>query len=141
MPDHRLPLRRLERRRQHGQPATDLNVTADVSVTASFAIDTLHAHLRRRRPRHASAATPTDASTYGGDGTAVTAVPAAGYHFVKWSDDVRPPAATDPNVTADISVTASFAIDTFTLTYAAGAHGTISGDRPRPSTTAPTAPP
>ena len=35
---------------------------------------------------------------------------------------------TDTNVTADISVTASFAIDSFTLTYAAGAHGSISGD-------------
>ena len=58
----------------------------------------------------------------------MTAVPATGYHFVKWSDDVSTASRTDTNVTADISVTASFAIDTFTLTYAAGTHGTISGD-------------
>ncbi len=35
---------------------------------------------------------------------------------------------TDSNVTADISVTASFAIDTFSLTYTAGAHGSITAD-------------
>ena len=38
---------------------------------------------------------------------------------------------TDLNVTADISVTATFAIDTFTLTYAAGPSGTITGDSPQ----------
>ncbi len=71
---------------------------------------------------------PHRACAYGGDGTAVTAVPATGYHFVKWSDNSTENPRTDSNVTADISVTATFAIDTFSLTYAAGAHGSITGD-------------
>ena len=60
---------------------------ANVNVTANFALNTFtltytagtggtpHGHPRRR-------------STYGEDGTAVTAVPDTGYHFVNWSDDV-----------------------------------------------------
>ncbi len=63
----------------------------------------------------------------GGSGTEVTAVPNTGYHFVGWSDGVLTESRTDSNVTANISVTANFAIDTYTLTYAAGSGGTISG--------------
>jgi hypothetical protein len=48
---------------------------------------------------------------YGADGTAVTAVPAVGYHFVDWSDASISNPRTDTTVTADISVTANFAID------------------------------
>ena len=50
----------------------------------------------------------------------MTATPGTGYHFVKWSDGVLTAARTDTNVTADLSVTASFAINTYTLTYTAG---------------------
>ena len=38
---------------------------------------------------------------------------------------------TDTNVLADISVTANFAINTYTLTYTAGANGTITGTSPQ----------
>jgi hypothetical protein len=61
----------------------------------------------------------------------VTAVPATGYHFVQWSDGVLTATRTDTNVTANVSVTASFAINTYTLTYTAGANGTISGTSPQ----------
>ncbi|MGQ5393389.1 InlB B-repeat-containing protein [Paenibacillus sp. M.A.Huq-84] len=44
----------------------------------------------------------------GADGTEVTAVPDAGYNFVKWSDDVATPTRRDVNVTANVYVTASF---------------------------------
>ena len=64
---------------------------------------------------------------YGSNGTAVTAVPDSGYHFVSWSDSSTTNPRTDTNVTSDISVTASFATNTHTLTYTAGSHGTISG--------------
>ena len=36
-----------------------------------------------------------------------------------------------PYVTANISVTANFAIDTYTLTYTAGANGSITGTSPQ----------
>ena len=38
---------------------------------------------------------------------------------------------TDTNVTADMTVTATFAINTYTLTYTAGANGTITGTSPQ----------
>lgn len=64
---------------------------------------------------------------YGGSGTAVTAVASSGYHFVSWSDGVTTATRTDTNITVALSVTASFAIDTYSLTYSAGANGSISG--------------
>ena len=54
-------------------------------------------------------------------------MPDTGYHFVDWSDGVLTAARTDTNVTANITVTANFAINTYTLTYTAGAGGTITG--------------
>jgi len=46
----------------------------------------------------------------GGSGTVVTAVPAEGYEFVSWSDGVTTAARKDTNVTANISVMASFSV-------------------------------
>src|SRR5690606_17985150 len=59
----------------------------------------------------------------GEDGTAVTAVPNEGYHFVNWSDAVATATRQDTNVTADISVTANFAINTYTITYDGNGNG------------------
>jgi hypothetical protein len=47
------------------------------------------------------------------------------YHFVSWSDGVLTAARTDLNVTADLSITANFAIDTFAVTASAGANGSV----------------
>jgi uncharacterized repeat protein (TIGR02543 family) len=57
---------------------------------------------------------------HGSDGTEVKAIPATGYHFVKWSDDVTTATRTDTSVTGDITVTATFALNEYTLTYTAG---------------------
>jgi hypothetical protein len=67
------------------------------------------------------------------------AVPATGYHFVQWSDASTANPRTDTNVTGNITVTASFAINTYTLTYTAGANGSISAPALRRSTTVATA--
>jgi uncharacterized repeat protein (TIGR02543 family) len=48
---------------------------------------------------------------YGGSGTAVSAVAATGYHFVNWSDLSTTNPRTETNVTANISVTANFALN------------------------------
>ena len=64
----------------------------------------------------------------GGNGSMVTAVPAAGYHFVKWSDRVTTASRTDSYVKADVRVSASFAPNRFTLTYTAGDNGSIEGN-------------
>jgi uncharacterized repeat protein (TIGR02543 family) len=62
---------------------------------------------------------------YGANGTSVAAVPQAGYHFVSWSDGSTVNSRTDTNVTADITVTATFAVDTFVITASAVANGSI----------------
>ena len=67
----------------------------------------------------------------GASGAAVTPVPGTGYHFVNWSDGSTANPRTDSNVTNNISVTASFAINSYTLTYAAGANGSVSGTSPQ----------
>ena len=101
---HRLPLREVERQRQTANPRTDTNVTADMSVTASFAIDTFT--LTYTAGAHGTL-TGDDPQTvnYGADGTAGHGVPDTGYHFVNWSDDTTANPRTDTNVTADMNVT------------------------------------
>jgi hypothetical protein len=63
---------------------------------------------------------------YGASGSEVIAVPNAGYHFVKWSDNNSTIAArTDTGVTASITTTASFAANSITITLASGGNGTV----------------
>ena len=64
---------------------------------------------------------------------------ATGYHFVPWSDASTANPSTDTNVTANITVTASFAINTYSLTYTAGATAPSRAARRRQLITAPTA--
>ena len=58
---------------------------------------------------HLTGVTPQTVN-HGADGTTVTAVANTGYHFVKWSDDVMTASRTDTNITADLTVTAEFAM-------------------------------
>ncbi|NOZ12625.1 MAG: S8 family serine peptidase, partial [Acidobacteria bacterium] len=106
---------------------TFTNVTADHTISASFAVNT---YTLAGANGTISGTTPQTVN-YGADGSAVTAVPATGYHFVNWSDGSTANPRTDTSVTADISVTANFAVNTYTLTYTAGANGTISGTTPQ----------
>ncbi|MFA6027598.1 MAG: chitobiase/beta-hexosaminidase C-terminal domain-containing protein [Patescibacteria group bacterium] len=59
----------------------------------------------------------TQTVNQGEDGTEVVATPDAHYHFVSWSDGVTTAARTDANASSDITVSASFAIDTYTVTF------------------------
>ncbi len=63
---------------------------------------------------------------YGANGAEVTAVADVGYHFVSWSDGILTASRTDNNVTGDITVTANFAINTYTIQANAGTGGSIS---------------
>ncbi|OGV58262.1 MAG: hypothetical protein A2X45_12780, partial [Lentisphaerae bacterium GWF2_50_93] len=109
---------------------TDANVVADIAVTATFAIDTFTLTYTAG-PDGSIGGTSPQTVNHAESGTLVTATPSANYHFVKWSDDVMTAARTDANVMADIAVTATFAIDTFTLTYTAGPDGSIVGTSPQ----------
>ena len=77
-----------------------------------------------------SGATPQIVS-YNASGTAVTAVPNLGYHFVNWSDASVANPRADASVKSNLTVTAIFAINTYTLAYLAGTNGTISGANPQ----------
>ena len=111
-------------------PRTDTNVTADITVTAAFAINTYTLTYTAGANGTISGTSPQTVN-YGASGTAVTAVPNTGYHFVNWSDSSTANPRTDTSVTANVSVTANFAINTYTLTYTAGANGTITGTSPQ----------
>ena len=111
-------------------PRTDTNVTANITVTASFAINTYTLTYNAGANGSITGVSPQTVN-HGASGTAVTAVPATGYHFVQWSDASTANPRTDTNVTANITVTASFAINTYTLTYNAGANGSITGVSPQ----------
>jgi alpha-tubulin suppressor-like RCC1 family protein len=109
---------------------TDANVSANLTVTASFVPDTVTLTYSADAHGTINGTTPQTVAL-GGDGTPVTAVSDTGYHFVAWSDGVLTATRTDTGVAADLAVTASFAINTYTLTYIAGAHGTINGASPQ----------
>jgi len=78
-----------------------------------------------------TAALTYNAGTGGFISSVVTAVPSPGYHFVRWSDASTANPRTDTTVTTDVAVTATFASNTCTLTYNAGAGGSISGTTPQ----------
>jgi len=104
-----------------------INVQDDHTIEASFAINTFTLNYTAGAGGSLTGDT-SQVVNYGEDGTAVTAVPDTGYHFVDWSDASTDNPRTDLNVTANINVTANFAIKTFTLNYAAGTGGSLTGD-------------
>ena len=110
-----------EGRRFHGA-SYSFTATADRTLVAHFALDTLPD--RGRRPRHWTA-TVTGAGTYDhGDTVNMTATPATGYHFVNWTEEgermVSTSAAYSFTATADRTLVAHFAINTYTITASAG---------------------
>ncbi|MEI7815332.1 MAG: InlB B-repeat-containing protein, partial [Coriobacteriia bacterium] len=106
-------------------PRTDSAVKANVNVTANFA-NTYTLKYAAGSNGTISSGSASQTVSYNGNGTAVTASPSAGYHFVNWSDGKSVNPRTDTAVKANVNVTANFAINTYALKYAAGSNGTIS---------------
>jgi len=105
---------------------TDLNVMADLVVTASFAINQYN--LSYNADKHGSIdGVKLQKVNHDGTGKMVMAKPAVGYHFVGWSDGLTTAKRTDTDVKADLAVSANFALNQYTLNYAAGKNGTIEG--------------
>jgi hypothetical protein len=105
---------------------TFTNVTTTHTIVASFAINTYTLSYTAGANGTLTGTTPQTVN-YNASGSTVTAVPATGYHFTAWSDGLATASRTDAAVTGAISVTASFAINTYTLSYTAGANGTLTG--------------
>ncbi|MGG1518143.1 InlB B-repeat-containing protein, partial [Paenibacillus oryzisoli] len=109
---------------------TETGVTGDLNVSAIFALDTYTLTYTAGANGTITGASPQTVG-YNLSGTAVTAVPSTGYHLVNWSDGSTDATRTDTGVTADKSLTANFAINEYTLTYTAGANGTLSDTTPQ----------
>lgn len=110
--------------------ATSTNYTMpdnDAVVTANFAINTYAVTYNAA----ANGSIDGDAAQtidYGSDAAEVTATPNFGYHFVTWDDEVTTATRTDKNITTDLTATAAFAINIYTLTYTATSGGSLTGD-------------
>ena len=107
-------------------PRTDTNVKSNLTVTANFAINT-YTLTYLVGANGTLTGTATQTVNYATSGTAITAVPTNGYHFVNWSDSSTANPRTDANVTNNLTVTANFAINTYTLIYLGGSNGALTG--------------
>ncbi len=94
--------------------STTITMDSNYTVTANFAIDTFTLNYSAGTGGSLTGET-TQVVDYNTNGTAVTAVPDTGYHFVNWSDDSTANPRTDLNVTANIAVTANFVINQMTI--------------------------
>jgi len=111
-------------------PLTVIGVSESMDLEAEFAIDTYTLTYTAGAGGSITGPTPQTVD-HGADGTAVTAASDAAHHFVQWSDGSDANPRTDTAVTAPVAVTAEFAINTYTLTYTAGAGGSITGPTPQ----------
>ena len=107
------------------------NVTANITVTASFAINTYTLTYTAGANGSITGVESSDGESRckrdGGDGGS-----GDGVSLCAVERRVRQPTRGPiRNVTANITVTASFAINTYTLTYTAGANGSITGVSPQ----------
>ena len=65
---------------------------------------------------------------HGENGAWVTAVPQTGYHFAGWTDGVQTATRHERSVTGDVSVTALFEINVYTITCLTSGSGTCMAD-------------
>ncbi len=106
------------------------NASASRTLVANFSINTYTLTYTAGAGGTISGTSPQTVN-YNSSGTSVRAVANTGYHFVNWNDGSIANPRTDTSVTANRSVSANFAIDTFTLSYVAGPNGTLTGTAPQ----------
>jgi len=103
---------------------TFTNVTVNHTIEATFTINTYTLTYTAGANGTLSGTSPQTVN-HGSNGTVVTAVPNTGYHFTSWTGGSTENPRGDTNVIANITVTASFAINTYDLTFTAGDNGFI----------------
>ena len=130
------PGHRFERWADTGSAApdrTDTNVQTSINAYAVF-VENDYTLTYTAGPGGSVTGPSPQTVRYDDNGVGVKAVPAAGFHFVKWSDTGSTDAQRiDFHVSADIAATAIFASDAapLTLTYTAGPGGSILGASPQ----------
>ncbi|MFZ2187946.1 MAG: InlB B-repeat-containing protein [Candidatus Moraniibacteriota bacterium] len=108
-------------------PRTDTNITNDIAVTANFAPNTFTLKYKCEENGKLDGDT-TQTIKYKEDGSKVEAKPNTGYKFKKWSDGSDDESRKDEDVDEDLTITAEFEKEEYTLKYEAGSHGSINGD-------------
>ncbi len=115
-------------------PRMDTNVTANLEVEAEFSINV---YTITAVPNNEDFGTVAGGGSYEHFATVeLVATPAEGYHFIGWTEDGDvvmegdQPAGVVYTFIAeqDRNLMANFAINTYTLLYAAGENGSIEGD-------------
>ena len=108
-----------------------VTINANKNVTANFAINTYS--LTTNAVNGSVLWNPNQALYDSNSTVQLTAVPATGYHFTNWSGDLT--GTTNPatvTMSASKTITANFAIDTYTLTTNA-TNGTVAKNPDQPS--------
>ncbi len=103
-----------------------ITVTSDLSLTAEFAIKTYTVTVAANNSSYGTV--EGGGSISHGSTATITATPNTGYKFVKWSNGLTNTTETI-TVTSDLSLTAEFAIKTYTVTLSANnsSYGTVDG--------------
>jgi len=111
-------------------PLAISNVTQNLTITANFTQQTFTVTFLAGTGGNLTGST-SQTVTYGASATAVTAVPNTGFTFTNWTGSGFTMSATNPltvsNVTQNLTITANFAQQTFTVTFLAGAGGSLTG--------------
>jgi uncharacterized repeat protein (TIGR02543 family) len=114
----------------NASPLTVMNVTQNLTITANFTQQTFTVTFAAG-PGGSITGSTTQTVAYGGSASAVSAVPNAGYTFTNWTGagftTTKASPLTVTNVTQNLTITASFAQQTFTVTFVAGAGGSLTG--------------
>src|SRR5450756_2115145 len=110
---------------------TTTPVTANRTIGATF--ETIPIYTLTVNKVGNGTVTPATGTTYtSGAVVPLTATPAAGYTFTGWSGDlVDATSPTTLTMNADKAVTATFAANSYILTYTPGTNGTITGTTPQ----------
>ncbi len=109
-------------------PLTLTNVVANMSVTANFTLNTYTVDFTAGTGGSLTGTSPQTVN-HGTATTMVTAVPDTGYSFTGWSGDhtgTENP-LTINSVIGNMSITANFVINTYTLEFIANTGGTLTG--------------
>ena len=110
-------------------PRTDVGTSTNKSFTANFAINVQTVTYSAGSGGTVNGSWPENVNC-GSNSSWVLATANSCYHFVNWSDSSTTNPRRELNVTSNLSYTANFAVDIKTVTYAAGANGTVNGSWP-----------
>ena len=104
------------------------NITGNLTLTAQYALEnhTVTFLEGAHGSFNSSGAEAVQVVIHGGNATPPTVVPGTGYHFTGWVSNVNPYDLN--NITGNLTLTAQYAIDEYTVTFLEGAHGTFNPD-------------